>query len=118
MAQYTIAERQAIKDRLADKQYFEQDLALFAQLFPHHVLVGECKRVNNLNRLSLQKRIIYHMLTRVSAEQIKANRKHNRVKEVSEQILPESVRDIRGKIQEKVSGWMKSIRKVISRLQN
>ena len=118
MTQYTIAERQEIKDRLADEQYFEQDLALFAQLFPHHVLVGECKRVNNMNRLSLQKRIIYYMLTRVSAEQIKANRKHNRVKEVSEQILPESVRDIRGKIHEKVSGWMKSIRKVISRPQN
>lgn len=118
MTQYTIAERQEIKDRLADEQYFEQDLALFAQLFPHHVLVGECKRVNNMNRLSLQKRIIYHMLTRVSAEQIKANRKHNRVKEVSEQILPESVRDIRGKIQEKVSGWMKSIQKAISRPQS
>lgn len=53
MKQYTIAERQEIKDRLADEQYFEQDLALFAQLFPHHVLVGECKRVNNMNRLSL-----------------------------------------------------------------
>lgn len=118
MTQYTIAERQAIKDRLADEKYFAQDLALFAQLFPHHVLVGECKRVNNFNRLSLQKRIIYHMLTRVSAEQIKANRKHNRVKEVSEQILPESVRDIRGKIREKVSGWMKSIRKAISRPQS
>lgn len=118
MTQYTIAERQAIKDRLADEKYFSQDLALFAQLFPHHVLIGECKRVNNMNRLSLQKRIIYNMLTRVSAEQIKANRKHNRVKEVSEQILPESVRDIRGKIHEKVSGWMKSIRKVILHLQN
>ena len=118
MTQYTIAERQEIKDRLADEQYFEQDLALFAQLFLHHVLVGECKRVNDINRLSLCKRMIYHMLTRVTEEQIKANRKHNRVKEVSEQILPESVRDIRGKIQEKVSGWMKSIRKVISRPQN
>ena len=118
MTQYTIAERQEIKDRLADEQYFEQDLALFAQLFPHHVLVGECKRVNNMNRLSLQKRIIYHMLTRVSTEQIKANRKHIHIKQVSDQILPESVRDIRGKIQEKVSGWMKSIRKAISRPQN
>ena len=103
---------------MADEQYFDQDLALFAQLFPHHVLVGECKRVNNMNRLSLQKRIIYNMLTRVSAEQIKSNRKHNRVKDVSEQILLESVRDIRGKIQEKISGWMKSIRKAISLPQN
>ena len=114
MTQYTIAERQEIKDRLADEQYFEQDLALFAQLFPHHVLVGECKRVNKMNRLSLQKRIIYHMLTRVSAEQIKANRKHNRIKEASEQILPESVRDIRGKIQEKVSGWKQKLQKLLS----
>lgn len=114
MKQYTIAERQEIKDRLADEQYFEQDLALFAQLFPHHVLVGECKRVNNMNRLSLQKRIIYHMLTRVSTEQIKANRKHIHIKQVSDQILPESVRDIRGKIQEKISGWKRKLQKLIS----
>ena len=114
MTNYTIAERQEIKDRLADEKYFAQDLALFAQLFPHHVLVGECKRVNNMNRLSLQKRIIYNMLTRVSAEQIKANRKHNRVKEASEQILPESVRDIRGKIREKMSGWKQDLQKFLS----
>ena len=118
MTQYTIAERQAIKDRLADEKYFAQDLALFAQLFPHHVLIGECKRVNDINRLSLCKRMIYHMLTRVTEEQILSNRKHDRAKEISKQILPGSVRDIGGKIQEKVSGWMKSIREVISSPQS
>ena len=44
MKQYTIAERQEIKDRLADEQYFEQDLALFAQLFPHHVLHADSSK--------------------------------------------------------------------------
>ena len=114
MTNYTIAERQAIKDRLADEKYFAQDLALFAQLFPHHVLIGECKRVNDMNRLSLCKRMIYQMLTRVTEEQILSNRKHDRVKEVSEQILPESVRDIRGKIQEKVSGWKQKLQNLLS----
>ena len=74
MAQYTIAERQAIKDRLADEKYFEQDLQLFVQLFPHHVLIGECKRVNAMNRLSLDKRMIYQMLTKTDETQIIANR--------------------------------------------
>lgn len=114
MTQYTIAERQAIKDRLADEKYFAQDLALFAQLFPHHVLIGECKRVNDINRLSLCKRMIYHMLTRVTEEQILSNRKHDRVKEISKQILPGSVRDIGGKIKERVSGWKQKLQKLLS----
>jgi len=114
MTNYTIAERQAIKDRLADEKYFAQDLALFAQLFPHHVLIGECKRVNDMNRLSLCKRMIYQMLTRVTEEQILSNRKHDRAKEVSEQILPESVRDIRGKIREKMSGWKQKLQNLLS----
>lgn len=114
MTNYTIAERQAIKDRLADEKYFAQDLALFAQLFPHHVLIGECKRVNDMNRLSLCKRMIYYMLTRVTEEQILSNRKHDRVKEISKQILPGSARDIRGRIQEKVSGWKQKLQKLLS----
>ena len=74
MTGYTIAERQTIKDRLADERFFEQDRQLFLSLFPHHQLAGECKRVNNMNRLSLDRRMIYHMLTRVSEEGIMQNR--------------------------------------------
>ena len=114
MTNYTIAERQAIKDRLADEKYFAQDLALFAQLFPHHVLVGECKRVNDMNRLSLCKRMIYQMLTRVTEEQILSNRKHDRVKEISRQIVSGSVADIGGKIREKISGWKQDLQKFLS----
>ena len=76
MTHYTIAERQAIKDQLADEKYFAQDLALFTHLFPHHVLVGECKRVNAMNRLSLDKRMIYYMLTKTDQAKIIANRSH------------------------------------------
>ncbi len=119
MTKYTIAERQAIKDRLADEKYYAQDLALFAQLFPHHVLIGECKRVNDMNRLSLCKRMIYQMLTRVTEDQILFNRKHDRVKEISKQVhYPKLVRETRAKIKERVSGWVKFIREVLSRLQN
>lgn len=44
------------------------------------------------------------MLTRVTEEQILSNRKHDLVKEISKQIPPGSVRDIGGKIKERVSG--------------
>lgn len=118
MTQYTIAERQAIKDRLADEKYFAQDLALLAQLFPHHVLIGECKRVNDMNRLSLCKRMIYQMLTKVTEEQIRSNRRHNRINDISGQIHPKSISSIKSYIQEKASGWMISIRKVVSNLRN
>ena len=115
MTQYTIAERQAIKDQLADEKYFAQDLALFAQLFPHHVLIGECKRVNDINRLSLCKRMIYHMLTRVTEEQILSNRKHDRVKEISKQVhYPKLMRETRAKIKERVSGWKQKLQKLLS----
>lgn len=74
MNDYTIAERQIIKDELADEKHFEKDAELFKQLFPKHVLVDELKRVNSINLLSLDKRMIYYMLTRVSREDIIAHR--------------------------------------------
>lgn len=117
MAQYTIAERQTIKDQLADEKYFRADLELLRRKYPHHVLLDECKRANNLNRISLCRRMIYLLLTRATIEEILNNRKSYRVEEGTK-TDPDSVRDIRGKIREKVSGWMKSIRKVISRPQN
>ena len=74
MKQYSISERQAIKDRLADEKYFERDRQLLVQFFPRHSLVGECNRVNAVNRLSLCRRIIYQLLTRVDEAAIVANR--------------------------------------------
>jgi len=39
MKQYSIAERQAIKDRLASEEHFNRDRELFAQIFPHQPLM-------------------------------------------------------------------------------
>ena len=74
MERYSIAERQAIKDRLADEKYFDRDRALFAALFPHHALLPELARANNVNRLSLCRRMIYNLLTKVSEADIVAAR--------------------------------------------
>lgn len=103
MSQYTIAERQAIKDRLADEKYFEQDLELFAKLFPHHVLVGECKRVNAMNRPSLDKRMIYHMLTKIDQAQIIANRSHGITKNQTVQ----NVKTAAAGIAKKATDWIR-----------
>lgn len=70
MANYTIAERQAIKDRLASEEYFDKDRELFGQLFPHHPLMAELARVNRVNRPSLCRRMIYQMLQKVDETEI------------------------------------------------
>ena len=65
MKQYSIAERQAIKDRLASEEHFNRDRELFSQLFPHHPLMAELARVNRVNKASLCRRMIYQMLQKV-----------------------------------------------------
>ena len=65
MKNYTIAERQAIKDRLASEEHFDKDRELFGQLFPHHPLNAELARVNRVNKPSLCRRMIYQMLQKV-----------------------------------------------------
>ena len=65
MKQYSIAERQAIKDRLASEEHFDRDRELFAQIFPHHPLMAELARVNRVNKASLCRRMIYQMLQKV-----------------------------------------------------
>ena len=62
---YTIAERQAIKDRLADESHFDRDRELFAQLFPHNPMLSELARANRVNKPGLCRRIIYQMLQKV-----------------------------------------------------
>jgi len=74
MANYTIAERQAIKDRLASEEHFDKDRELFGQLFPHHPLMAELARVNRVNRPSLCRRMIYQMLQKVDEAAILENR--------------------------------------------
>ena len=113
MAQYTIAERQTIKDQLADEKYFRADLELLRRKYPHHVLLDECKRANNLNRISLCRRMIYLLLTRATIEEILNNRKSYRANEEIK-TYPESIRDIRSKIREKVSGWKQKLQKLLS----
>ena len=70
MKQYSIAERQAIKDRLASEEYFNRDRELFAQIFPHHPLMAELARVNRVNKASLCRRMIYQMLQKVDETEI------------------------------------------------
>jgi len=65
MEKYSIAERQAIKDRLADESHFERDRELFSQLFPHHPMLSELARANRVNKPSLCRRMIYQMLLKV-----------------------------------------------------
>ena len=70
MKQYSIAERQAIKDRLASEEHFNRDRELFAQIFPHHPLMAELARVNRVNKASLCRRMIYQMLQKVDEAEI------------------------------------------------
>lgn len=70
MKQYSIAERQAIKDRLASEEHFNRDRELFAQIFPHHPLNAELARVNRVNKASLCRRMIYQMLQKVDETEI------------------------------------------------
>lgn len=65
MVSYTIAERQAIKDRLASEEHFDKDRELFGRLFTHHPLNAELARVNRVNKPSLCRRMIYQMLQKV-----------------------------------------------------
>ena len=75
MVSYTIAERQAIKDRLASEEHFDKDRELFGRLFPHHPLNAELARVNRVNRPSLCRRMIYQMLQKVDEAAILESRK-------------------------------------------
>jgi len=75
MKQYSIAERQAIKDRLASEEHFSRDRELFAQIFPHHPLMAELARVNRVNKPSLCRRMIYQMLQKVDEAAILEYRK-------------------------------------------
>lgn len=70
MKQYSIAERQAIKDRLASEEHFNRDRELFAKIFPHHPLMAELARVNRVNKASLCRRMIYQMLQKVDEAEI------------------------------------------------
>ena len=94
MVSYTIAERQAIKDRLASEEHFDKDRELFGRLFPHHPLNAELARVNRVNKPSLCRRMIYQMLQKVDEAAILENRKGVRDHET----LTGRIRDINGTI--------------------
>jgi len=77
------------------------------------VINDECKRANQVNKAALHSRMIYVLLTRATKEEIITNRKNGKTNEVPSQFT-ESVRDIKGKIQEKVSGWKQKLQKLLS----
>ena len=108
MNNYTIAERQVIKDELATEEHFEKDAQFFKQLFPKHVLASECKRVNNMNRLSLDKRMIYYMLTRVTKEDIIAYRQPGLTESTSTQ--HEKAKGIANNLVSKALSWLQKIK--------
>lgn len=74
---YTISERQHIKDRISDPQFFAADKQLFTRIFPQHPLQRELARANHVNKPALCRQMIYNLLARVSEEQIIANRNSN-----------------------------------------
>lgn len=94
MVSYTIAERQAIKDRLASEEHFDKDRELFGQLFPHHPLNAELARVNRVNKPSLCRRMIYQMLQKVDEAAILEFRKGV----YEHETLTGRIRDINGTI--------------------
>lgn len=108
MNNYTIAERQVIKDELAAEEHFEKDAHFFKQLFPKHVLVSELKRVNNINRLSLDRRMIYYMLTRVSKEDIIAHRSPGLDESIS--TIQEKAKGIINNLVSKALSWLQKIK--------
>lgn len=72
---YTIQQRQQIKDRLADGSHFDDDLRLFVKVLPNHSIRRELQLVNNFNRLRLHRQMLYLLLTRLTEQDILANRK-------------------------------------------
>lgn len=113
MTKYTIAERQELKSELADVKYFEQDLQLFAKVYPHHVINDECKRANQVNKAALHSRMIYVLLTRATKEEIITNRKNGKTNEVPSHFT-ESARSIKSRILMSMSGWKQKIANLIS----
>lgn len=66
----TIAERQQAKNRLASEHCFEADRALLERLLPRHPLHRELRRVNRVNRLQLEKQIVWALLQVTTPEVI------------------------------------------------
>lgn len=71
---YTIQQRQIIKERLANAASFEADCRLFEHIFPNHPLRRELQLVNNFNRMRLSRQMLYVLLSRLTEEDILANR--------------------------------------------
>ena len=72
---YTISERQKLKEVICSTEHFDKDMALFVRTFPRSPLHRELARANRVNRLSLDRQMIYKLLERLSKEQILENRR-------------------------------------------
>ena len=70
----TIAQRTAIKNKLADGKIFFADVALFQKYFPTARLNNDLRRVNKYNEDRLQKQVLYALLEKVGEDEILENR--------------------------------------------
>jgi len=70
----TIAERTALKNKLANLKVFPADIALFQQNFPASRLNNDLRRANKYNEERLQKQVLYALLEKVGEEEIHSNR--------------------------------------------
>lgn len=70
----TIAERTALKNKLANLKVFTADVALFQKYFPASRLNNDLRRANKYNEDRLQKQVLYALLEKVGEDEIHSNR--------------------------------------------
>lgn len=75
MRTLTVTERTKLVKQLANLDYLESDILLFRDKFPRSKLNNELLRINKYNATRLHGQLLYELLSSVSAEEIKKNRK-------------------------------------------
>ncbi|MBN1989377.1 MAG: hypothetical protein JW783_08280 [Bacteroidales bacterium] len=75
MRTLTVTERTKLVKQLANLDYLESDILLFREKFPRSKLNNELLRINKYNATRLHGQLLYELLSTVSAEEIKKNRK-------------------------------------------
>ena len=75
MRTLTVTERTKLVKQLANLDYLESDILLFRDKFPRSKLNNELLRINKYNATRLHGQLLYELLSSVSAEDIKKNRK-------------------------------------------
>lgn len=75
MRTLTVTERTKLVKQLANLDYLESDILLFRDKFPRSKLNNELLRINKYNATRLHGQLLYELLSSVSAEDVKKNRK-------------------------------------------